>query len=434
MNQQKVFEFEYGKVKIKVYGGLGEIGGNCVVIEDREGKIVFDNGIKFSVLRRFYGGRIEPLGLSELRSVGAVPPLEALQGASAIYVSHLHLDHTGLLSSIPPEVSIKVPNMRVLENTLASWYRRPGSWLAYIPPDYTAKVEEVKSKREDENNVMAIPVSHSCFPAYSFLYAGSDTTIFYSGDLRFEPLTNICHRLDEIMRDVGIDGVDVALLEGTNFNAEYTPITASMFRDYISLLLREYDLTSISVDPLDLEAFMAILDSSLLMGKNLVIGSERLLWVIDEVKGLKSEALDKIYISEELEVPTPLLLRNISLVNEVFKSPENYVLIIEPVGLLQIFRKLKIWGESPNLIGSVVVLMDPEPRESIKEVEEGALRTWLKSFGIQAFRLRLSGHYLPHQFHNIIETLKPKNLIPLHTEETDLMNKLFKKSISAKRD
>jgi len=109
------------------------------------------------------------------------------------------------------------------------------------------------------------------------------------------------------------------------------------------------------------------------------------------------------------------------------------VLIIEPVGLLQIFRKLKIWGESPNLTGSVVVLMDPEPRESIKEVEEGALRTWLKSFGIQALRLRLSGHYLPHQFRDIIETLKPKSLIPLHTEEATLMNKLFKNSISAKK-
>jgi len=427
MNQQKVFECKYGKVKIKVYGGLDEIGGNCIVIEDGDRKIVFDNGIRFSVLRKFYGGRIEPLGLSELRAIGAVPPLEALQEASALYISHFHLDHTGLLSSIPPEVSIKIPSMKVLESTLASWYKRPGSWLAYVPPDYTAKVEEVELRREDENNVMAIPVSHSCFPSRAFLYAGSDATIFYSGDLRFEPLTNVCHRLDETIRDVGIDRVDIALLEGTNFNAEYTSITASMFRDYISLLLREYELTHISIDPLDLEAFMAILDSSLLMGRNLVIGSERLLWVIDEVEKLRPEALDKIYVSRELEVPTPLILRNISLINDVFKNPESYVLIIEPVGLLQIFRKLKIWGESPNLTGSVVVLMDPEPRESIKEVEEGALRTWLKSFGIQALRLRLSGHYLPHQFCDIIETLKPKSLIPLHTEEATLMNKLFKK-------
>jgi len=78
-------------------------------------------------------------------------------------------------------------------------------------------------------------------------------------------------------------------------------------------------------------------------------------------------------------------------------------------------------------MGSVVVLTDPEPRESIKEVEEIALRTWLRSFGIQTFRLRLSGHYLPYQFNQIINTLKPKHLILIHTEETELVTKLFQK-------
>jgi len=427
MSQQRVFEHSYGKVKIRVYGGLNEIGGNCVVVEDEDRKIVFDNGIRFSVLRRLYGGRIEPLGPLELRAVGAIPPLEALQGASAIYISHLHLDHTGLLGSITPEVDIKIPSTRVLENTLMSWYRKPGSWLAYVPPDYTAKIEEATSEKEDENRVIALPVSHSCFPAYSFLYTGSDATIFYSGDLRLDPLINISHRLDEVMRSVGVDKVDLALIEGTNFSADHTPATASTFRDYISLMLREYELVSVSIDPLDLEAFMAILDLSMLMGRNLVIGSERLLWVIEEVEKIMPEALDKIYVSEELEIPTPLLLRNISLANEVFKDPKSYVVAIEPVGLLQIFRKLKISGETPDLTGSTVVLMDPEPRESIKEVEEGALRTWLKTFGIQALRLRLSGHYLPHQFRNIIETIKPKEIIPIHTEEASLMIRLFQR-------
>jgi len=78
-------------------------------------------------------------------------------------------------------------------------------------------------------------------------------------------------------------------------------------------------------------------------------------------------------------------------------------------------------------MGSVVVLTDPEPRETIKEVEEIALRTWLRSFGIQTFRLRISGHYLPYQFNQIINTLKTKHLLPIHTEETELVIKLFKK-------
>ena len=173
----RVLEREYGKVKVKVYGGVDEIGGNCVVVEDGDKKIVFDNGVRFSVLRKFYGGRIEPLGPSELRAIGALPPLDTYQGASAVYVSHLHLDHAGLLSSIPPDVSIKVPSTRVLESTLTSWYKKSGSWLAHVPPDYTAKVEDLEPMKEDENGVTAIPVSHSCFPACSFLYGRGDLVL-----------------------------------------------------------------------------------------------------------------------------------------------------------------------------------------------------------------------------------------------------------------
>jgi ribonuclease J len=110
MNQTKILERQYGRVKVKVYGGLDEIGGNCVVVEDGDNKIVFDNGIRFSVLRKYYGGRVEPFGLSELRTIGALPPLDAFQEAIAVYISHFHLDHTGLLSSIPPDVSIRVPS------------------------------------------------------------------------------------------------------------------------------------------------------------------------------------------------------------------------------------------------------------------------------------------------------------------------------------
>jgi ribonuclease J len=427
MSQSKVLEREYGKVKVRVYGGLDEIGGNCIVVEDGDRKIVFDNGIRFSVLRKFYGGRIEPLGLSELRAIGALPPLDALHGASAIYISHLHLDHTGLLSSIPPDVSIKVPSVRVLEGTLASWYKRSGSWLAYVPPDYTAKVEEVEPMKEDENGVTAIPVSHSCFPACSFLYRGSDATVFYSGDFRLEPLASVSGRLDDVVRSLGVDKVDAALLEGTNFGVEHVLVTASMFRECLSLLLREYELVSVSIDPLDLEAFVAMLDLSSLMGRSLVIGSERLLWAVEELEKLRPEALGGVCVLEELGVPTPLSLKSVSLAEEVLKGPEGFVLAMEPVGLLQVLRRLRMWGEVSSLVGSVVVLMDPEPRESIKEVEESALRAWLRSFGAQAMRLRLSGHYLPHQFRIVVEALRSKDLIPVHTEEGDVMVGLFKR-------
>jgi len=422
-----VFEREYGRTRIKVYGGFSEIGGNCVVVEDGDRRLVFDNGIRFSVLRRFYGGRVEPLGPSELRSIGVIPPLSVFKEASAVYISHFHLDHVGLLGAISPTVSVKVPDSRILKSTLTAWYSESGSWLAYVPPDAKARVRDVKPGVEDENGVVAVPVSHSSYPAYAFLYRGSDVTVFYSGDLRFEPLAHINSRLDKVLEDLEIDRVDVAVLEGTNFGSEQALVTPSMFKEHLSLLLNEYELVSISVDPLDFEAFIAVLDLSKLSGRSLVVGSRRLFWAIEELKRIAPEALENIYVIEELETPPPLPVNLISLAEEVVKKPRDYTIIIEPLGLVQVLRKLKTWRKAPDLTGSAVVLTDPEPRESVKEVEEEALKAWLKIFGIQAFKLRVSGHYLPHHFRYIIESLKPRDLIPIHTEEARLMDKLFKK-------
>jgi ribonuclease J len=287
---------------------------------------------------------------------------------------------------------------------------------------------------EDENGVIAIPVSHSCYPAYSFLYRGSDTVVFYSGDLRVEPLTNIRGQLDllQSIDSLGLDSVNVALIEGTNFSTDHTLMTPPIFREHLSLLLKEYDFVSISIDPLDLEAFMAIFDLSILMERSLVIGSERLLWMVEELEKIGFKALENMYIVEELEAPTTVGLEEISLTRDVLRRPQEYTVIIEPVGLLKILRRLKVWGEAPDLASSVLVLTDPEPRESIKEVEEEALRAWLRIFGIQTYRVRFSGHYLPHQFPYIIERVKPRELIPIHTEEPNTMIRLFTKVREAK--
>jgi ribonuclease J len=430
----RIIEKDYGRVKIKIYGGINEIGGNCIVIQDRDKRIVFDNGIRFSILRKYYGGRIEPSGPQELRSIGAIPPAEVFYEATAVYISHFHLDHIGLLSAIPPGVNIKVPSTEILEKTLSSWYKRSGSWLAYIPPDYPAKVEELRPGVEDENGVIALPVSHSCYPAYSFLYRGSDAVVFYSGDLRVEPLTNIRGHLDllQSIDSLGLDSVDVALIEGTNFSTDHMLMTSSIFREHVSLLLKEYGFVSISIDPLDLEAFMAILGSSILMGRGLVIGSERLLWMVEELENIGTKPLENMYIVEELEAPPIVGLEEASLTRDVLKRPQEYTVVIEPSGLLKILRGLRVWGEAPDLAGSVLVLTDPEPRESIKEVEEEALREWLRIFGIQAYRVRFSGHYLPYQFPYIIERVKPRDLIPIHTEEPNIMISLFRKVREAK--
>jgi ribonuclease J len=135
-------------------------------------------------------------------------------------------------------------------------------------------------------------------------------------------------------------------------------------------------------------------------------------------------------IPKQLETPKqlPLIpLSNISLVNEVFKDMKRYSVVAEPVHLLEHLRRLKVQGREIDLTNTIALLLDPEPRETVREVENRVLMQWLKMFGIQSQRVRLSGHYQPQQLKQLIQILKPKQLIPIHTEDPELMLKLFEK-------
>ena len=79
------------------------------------------------------------------------------------------------------------------------------------------------------------------------------------------------------------------------------------------------------------------------------------------------------------------------------------------------------------MLNTIASLLNLESRESIRDVESKVLMQWLKMFGVQPQRVRLSGYYQPQHLKQLIQMLKLKQLIPIHTEEPELMLKLFEK-------
>ncbi|MHA1932681.1 MAG: MBL fold metallo-hydrolase RNA specificity domain-containing protein, partial [Promethearchaeota archaeon] len=56
------------------------------------------------------------------------------------------------------------------------------------------------------------------------------------------------------------------------------------------------------------------------------------------------------------------------------------------------------------------------------------IRTELEAYGIPAYRAQASGHATPHEIINLIEEIKPKFLIPIHTEHPKFFEKIFQNS------
>jgi ribonuclease J len=418
--------FEYEGTLVELYGGFGEIGGNCVVIEDGDRKLVLDYGVRFSLMRRFYGGRIEPLGPVEMSKLGIVPDPTVVEGASAVYISHLHLDHVGLLLTIDPSTRVVLPDRDVARATIGTWYERSQRWLAYVVPRWSSTAS-AKLLSQDENSVVAIPVSHSAYPAVSFLYFGRGGTFFYSGDLRLQALVQLHPPLEEVLEKLGVDRVDVAVVEATNIGGRATPITRSAFDEVVRNSVEVFNGVAVSIDPHDLESLLYLYRVAEESGRYVVVASERIFWTLRYIYGRDPRELNRTLVAQELPKPPPIHVSSVSLVSEVFRDMGSYIVIAEPVQLLEILRKLKTQGMEVDLTGTVALLLDPEPRETVREVENTVLARWLGMFGAQVLRVRFSGHYHPHHFKHLIQVLKPKQLIPVHTENPELVLRLFEK-------
>lgn len=118
---------------LTLYGGVGVIGGTKALLEDGDSRLFFDFGTDYSARGRYFEEFLVPRpgqGLLDLLEMGLLPPLEGLYrsdlvppgdlwaryrdrsgyrelpSVDAVLASHAHLDHTGYISFLPPEIPI----------------------------------------------------------------------------------------------------------------------------------------------------------------------------------------------------------------------------------------------------------------------------------------------------------------------------------------
>jgi ribonuclease J len=392
-------------VKVEVLSGNRSIGGNFVKVEDGDRVLIFDQGIRFDVMKRFYAGFIAPGGLRELREIGAVPRVEWYNGAGAIYISHMHLDHLGLLSNIPARVEVYVPNLGVYELLEEKWSSSP-SWLSMVPRKHYLKLCGLKPMEVDRNGVAALPVSHSAFPAYAFLYFGSDKTVLYTGDFRvegfldreeFEKVRGGPGMLDYI-RENNIK-VDVLVIEGTNLGSAKPPISPAEEHAMIVKILEGHSLVVSTAHPLDFEHAYFMMKTD----RPVYIASDSIAKFMEAAPQLPSEPK---LLAEYVKAPLKFEASSMEELGDDSLVVASYYEVVD------LLRDLA----SNNLLpkNAAVLISEPEPRIEEAQAYE-AMMNWFMNLGVQAYSMRVSGHYYPYQLKKIIDVIRPKEVLLVHT-------------------
>jgi ribonuclease J len=401
--------------EIKILSGSRTIGGSFIKITDKDRVFVFDQGIRFDVLGRYFDRTVQPSGVMELRKLAVLPKEEWYKDATDVYVTHLHLDHLGVLSNVPPRIKVHLPGHSIYLEMKRKWEGSP-TWLNLIPENYYLEVDDATPAIEDQNRVLPIPVSHSAYPAVAYFYFGSDKTILYTGDMRLHTFLDgklfktICKGpslLDYIKSQPDLK-IDLLIIEGTNFGSERTPILPNAAISLMEGIVTDCDLVIVTSHHLDVEFLIAVLNMAKRMGFRCYVSSE----IVAKALQLSGQKFDVKVLEEYSKTPVfptaPL--------SDVLE--EKSLIITSYYDVVDLCRGL----DETVLRNKQAVCILTEPEPSIEEMMEyNTVSRWLALYGVHTYRIRVSGHYYPFELNEILHHLKFKEILPVHTERPELM-------------
>ena len=473
-------EAKANSIRLTLLGGVNEVGGNTVLLEDNYYKvnILIDFGINIGKYNDIYERGQHPSSIREIVQANLLPAEESISihnlylkdlkskkvinsspsNLDGILISHPHKDHYFGLSFVNRTIPIYtgVVTKRIIRAFCKSGEKVTSNnfnnlnWHTFR----TGDVLDIKGLK-----VTPFHVDHSVPAAYGFIIYTSIGPVVYTGDFRRHgPLSTMTeeflteikshnsvlskYELKQERKELISKGVKVLICEGTKITRGIIETEQYVEENLEKIFINNpFDFILVKYDRIDWDRFRTFSNIA-----------KKYSWkyIITEMDAYFYYLLNRKAIHETMRDPNILNDDHIYILKKGAvrnKWQEKIRKIIYKRGKGNRFleyRDIKDLKEKffiyithlpNNLMNNldfskrglfISSSIDPYAEEFFDNTHK--IRRQLEPYGIPSYRIQASGHSTPHDIINFIEEITPKVLIPIHTDYPKFFQKLFQRS------
>ncbi len=439
-----------GMNSITVYGGAGEIGGNKILVEDKDTRVFLDFGEPFGMKDEFFIDWLMPrdrFGLRDYFFFDLLPRVrglydeEWLEGTGvkysppefdAIYVSHMHFDHAMHLKFADRKIPVHLG--AAAEAIRRSWVATGGKNVDFgdhaFHPFRTGTKFKVGSMEFEP-----IHVDHSTPGAYGVLVHTPAGCIAYTGDLRLHGPRSDMTR--EFVTRAAEERPEVLICEGTRVT-DNDPREGLSEKDVQEkaqrMITANKKLAIVSFYPKDVDRMRTFRDIAKVTGRKFVVSAK------------VAHLLESLSHDKRIVVPDPMTDPNMLVYVREMTKPLTYEKeyldrrsssdqIVDSSFVRNNQRKLIYHTDFMQLTelidvqpepGSLFIRSKSEPFEE-DDKQEAVLKNWIDRLGLDFQQAHASGHASMEEIFSIVKDIGPKQVIPVHTEHPEMFSRCSKR-------
>src|SRR6266851_756079 len=424
-------------VEITFYGGAGEIGGNMILVRDGDSRIMLDFGMSLGERGRFFSEPfLSPRNESGLISLGIIPDVAGLYKGGgevptdAVFLSHARIDHSMSISLLNRQIPVYCgETTKMILEALST--ARPGGFENDLEGIQLKTFRTGDRMKVGGIEVEPVHVDHSMPGSYGFIVHTSIGTFAYSGDFRAHgPRSDMTQDFSEKAEQ---SNPELFLCEGTNLVRGDLQSEAEVVDkvDHVVRKTRGLVLANFSTADIDrLKTFHQIAQRN----------SRILALTLKQAYLLRSLSNDK-----NLKIPDPLQDPNMAVYQKTKKTYYHWEREIMERGKVIASKDVRNMQDKVILAsssydmnevldirpepGGAFINSGSEPFNEEMEMDHERFVNWLNHFGLPMYQIHSSGHMMPTELRETIAQVKPKRLIPIHTEQPELY-RLFVKDLT----